>query len=83
MSLATPPPPDGTFPKFQSDSIGQYIVVTCGDIEGKLYLSKFAKESPSSKCIFHHSKWCSLVEFESLGGRSKSRFQKLEKVIKA
>ena len=49
------------------------MTITCGNIEGKFYIAKFKKGIPSSKCVIHNSVWCSLVEFESYGGKSKSK----------
>ena len=69
-----------TPPYVKSDSTGRYLEVTCGDIEGNLYLAKFKKGSLSSKCILYNSKWYSLVEFESLGGKSK--FKNWKKSLK-
>ena len=47
----------------KSDINGQYIEVTCGDNVGNLYIAKFKKGSPSTKCILFSTKWYSLVEF--------------------
>lgn len=60
-------------PCVQSDDQGQFLMVTCGNIEGKCYLTKFKKGVPSSKCVYYNSKWCSLVEFENFGGKCKSK----------
>ena len=49
-------------------------------IEGNIYLAKFKKGSPSSKCIHYDSKWYSLVEFETYVG--KSRFKNWKKLLK-
>ena len=58
----------------KSDTNGQFLVVTCGNAEGNFYPAKLKKGSPSSKCIwYNNSTWCSLVEFESFGGKSKSK----------
>lgn len=56
-----------------SDSNGQFLLVSCGSVEGNFYPAKFKKGLPSSKCIWYNSNWCSLIEFEGFGGRSKSR----------
>ena len=57
----------------QLDAHGQFLTITCGNIEGKFYIAKFKKGIPSSKCVIHNSVWCSLVEFENYGGKSKSK----------
>ena len=61
-----------------ADQTQREILVKCGPIEGSLYLDRLlggqtGKEG-SIKCIYcsTKSKWVSPVEFESLGGKSKS-----------
>ena len=58
---------------FKSDSFGQYLIISCGSVEGKFYPEKYKKGLPSSKCVHFNSNWCSLVEFEGFGGKNKSK----------
>ena len=57
---------------------GNVISVKCGSVEGSLYLDRLLGGQPgregSTKCIYCPSKrkWVSPVEFEGLGGKSKS-----------
>ena len=57
---------------------GNVISVKCGSVEGSLYLDRLLGGQPGreggTKCIYYPSKrkWVSPVEFEGLGGKSKS-----------
>lgn len=54
----------------------EIIAVKCGSATGELYLEKFKGATGSKggvKCILSHSKWFTPVEFESLGGKEKSK----------
>ena len=61
-----------------ADQSQREIFVKCGPIEGSLYLDRLlggqTGREGSIKCIYcsTKSKWVSPVEFESLGGKSKS-----------
>ena len=63
-------------PTILHDSIGDYIVITCGSLGGNLYLSKFDESKKSqSKCIVARGKWYSPSEFESLAGRKARKWR--------
>ena len=53
------------------------ISVICGSVSGELYLNKLSNWSSSKlggiKCVLSDSSWYSLTEFESLGGKAKSK----------
>ena len=53
------------------------ISVICGSVSGELYLDKLSNRSSSKlggiKCVLSDSSWYSLTEFESLGGKAKSK----------
>ena len=53
------------------------ISVICGAVFGELYLEKLSNKSCSKlggiKCVLSDPSWYSLTEFESLGGKVKSK----------
>lgn len=53
------------------------ISVICGSASGELYLDKLPNKSSSKlggiKCVLSDSSWYSLTEYESLGGKAKSK----------
>ena len=53
------------------------ISVICGSVSGELYLDKLSNRSSSKlggiKCVLSDSSWYSLTEFQSLGGKAKSK----------
>ena len=54
----------------------EIIAVKCGSATGDFYLEKFKGATGSKggvKCILSRSKWFTPVEFESLGGKEKSK----------
>ena len=53
-----------------------YIQVSCGKLEGKLYVDQLKSGGGSKgavKCIFAESSWLNPNEFESSGGKAKSK----------
>ena len=51
----------------------EIIAVKCGSATGDFYLEKFKGANGGMKCILSRSKWFTPVEFESLGGKEKSK----------
>ena len=75
-SNTTPTQP--SFPvTFTDDAHGEYIIVTCGSTDGKLFFNKLKNcttKLGSVSCILKNdNSWCSPSEFENLGGRVKSK----------
>ena len=55
---------------YNRDSNGQYLVVTCGEDQGRLYTHKFVHGSVG-KCILYDNNWLTFVEFHNACGFSK------------
>ena len=63
-------------PSFLKDSIGLHILVTCGNVSGKLYLCKLDEsKKPLPKCILVNSVWYSPPEVESLAGKKSKKWK--------
>lgn len=62
-----------------NDEEGEHIIVKCGSVEGKFYFSRLKGVSGNHgnvKCIRVKSNWLTPNEFESKGGKGKSRHWK-------
>ena len=70
------PPSAGLRPATSHDSVGEFIIVTCGSLSGNLYLAKLdASNKSQSKCIICSGKWYSPLEFESLAGKKARKWK--------
>ena len=70
--MASESTPSHDTPSVLSDT----VPVKCGSVTGELYLDKLresAGNKGSVKCILSNSDWFTPVEFESLGGKGKSK----------
>ena len=68
--------PSSNILSFQKDLNGEYISVTCGKSNGKLYLDKLRNAlgyKGACKCVYSNDQWISPCDFESLGGKPKNR----------
>ena len=76
---ATPITSASILNSIHSDGDGKFIIVMCGSFEGKFYFNKLKDCSGklgSVKCILHKNAWCSPTDFESKGGKSKTKVWK-------
>ena len=63
-------------PSVLQDSLGPHIVITCGSVSGKLYLSKLDEsKKPLPKCICVNGNWCSPSDVESLAGKKAKKWK--------
>ena len=65
-------------PVDKTSSVSPKIIsVICGSVSGELCLDKLSNRSSSKlggiKCVLSDSSWYSLTEFESFGGKAKSK----------
>ena len=57
-------------PSYEEDNTGNFLVVECGSLKGRLYVAKMdSTKRGVGKCIFFNGKWLTPSEFESLGGK--------------
>ena len=58
------------------DSVGPHIVITCGSVSGKLYLSMLDEsKKPLPKCICVNGNWYSPSDVESLVGKKAKKWK--------
>ena len=70
------PPSAGLNPTISHNTLGDFIIVTCGSLAGNLYLSKLDTSNKSqSKCIVYSGKWYSPPEFETLAGKKARKWK--------
>ena len=72
--LASEDPVDVPSPSQPSEAVVH--AVKCGAVTGDLYIEKLKGPGNmgSHKCILSNSAWYTPVEFEALGGKSKSKY---------
>ena len=63
-------------PSLLQDSLGPHIVITCGSVSGKLYLSKLDEsKKPLPMCICVNGNWYSPLDVESLAGKKAKKWK--------
>ena len=63
-------------PSVLHDTTGPYVIVMCGSVSGRLYLSKLDEsKKPSPKCINVNGTWHSPPDVESLAGKKSKKWK--------
>ena len=56
--------------------MGVYIVVSCGNVTGQLYVAKLSQSKKAqAKCVLVNGKWLTPSEVEALAGKKARKWR--------